>query len=420
MSEHKSYYKSFITMLSGNTLSQLIPFVMAPILTHLFSPEEFAISVNYLAIATMVGIVAAGRLEMAIPISKHKSGAQEIVFTGLMITFTLSLLSVVFPLFADDFARLYKSPELADFLYTIPLAVMSIGLLGIANNWVLRHKKYSVLSFAKVSQSLVNNGLAALLGYYQWGVNGLIVGWLASQLVGIMVLLFSMNLNINVKNYRITTVKTTIKEYKDFPLINSLHAFTDIFATQFLLYWIISSQFGLVELGLFAIMHRYVRQPVVLVSSSVSTIFYAEVSSAINEDKNALPYFWRTIKTSLIFGIPFSIVLLLFAPQIFGWYLGDEWAMAGEYSRAILPILFLMFIVSPVSGIPILFNRQRTAYLITSIGYFFTLGSFFVATFFNWTFIDALLLYGTVYGVLQIVYLVWMYSLIKKPNAYTR
>lgn len=407
-------------MLSGNTLSQLIPFVMAPILTQIFTPEEFAISVNYLAIATMVGIVAAGRLEMAIPISKHKSGAQEIVFTGIMITMALSLVSIIFPLFADDFARLYKSPELADFLYTIPLAVLSFGLLGIANNWVLRHKKYSVLSISKVSQSLVNNGLAAILGYYHWGVNGLIIGWLASQFVGILVLLLSINLNFSAKNYRITTIKTTIKEYKDFPLINSLHAFTDIFATQFLLYWIISSQFGLVELGLFAIMHRYVRQPVVLVSSSVSTIFYAEVSSAINEDRNATPYFWRTIKTSLLFGIPFSIILILFAPQIFGWYLGVEWAKAGEYSRAILPILFLMFIVTPVSGIPILFNRQRTAYFITSLGYFFTLGSFFVATFLHWSFISALYLYGIVYGLLQIAYVIWMYSLIKKKHVHSR
>ncbi len=50
-----------------------------------------------------------------------------------------------------------------------------------------------------------------------------------------------MNRKVNVRNYNITTIKTTVKEYRDFPMINSLHAFTDIFATQFVLFWIITS-----------------------------------------------------------------------------------------------------------------------------------------------------------------------------------
>lgn len=416
MSESKAYYKNFLTMLSGNTISQVIPFLMAPILTRIFAPEEFAVYANYLAIASMVGIVAAGRLELAIPISKEKEGAQNIVFTGLVLTGVLALLSFVFPLFSDFFANMYESPELSGFLISIPLAVLSYGLLGIANNWVLRQKKYSILSLGKVTQSLVNSGLAALLGYWGWGTSGLILGWMASQFAGVVILAVTMNFNIRLKNYSITTIKSTVKEYRDFPLINSLHAFTDIFATQFLLFWVISTEFGLKELGFFAMMHRYVRQPVVLITSSVSQIFYAEVSSALNEGKSPLPMLKRTISTSMIFSLPFVVVIYFFAPPLFSWYFGEDWLVSGEYARLIIPILFMMFLVSPISGIPILFNRQRTAYLIATAGYIVTLGSFYVATLFHWNFSDALLLYASCHAALQAVYLLWMYSLIKQRS----
>ena len=114
--EGKAYYRSFLTMLSGNVISQVIPFFVAPILTRLFAPEEFAVYANYIAIASMIGIVAAGRLEFAIPISKDKKEAQDIVFTGMVLTVILSLLSFVFPLFSNFFEGLYDSPQLADYL----------------------------------------------------------------------------------------------------------------------------------------------------------------------------------------------------------------------------------------------------------------------------------------------------------------
>lgn len=416
MSETKSYNKNFLTMLSGNMMSQVIPFLIAPILTRLFTKEDFAIYANFIAIASMIGIVAAGRLELAIPISKEKKDAQNIVFTGLMLTLTLSLLSVVFPIFSNFFSEFYNTPALSEYLVLIPIAVLSIGLLGVTNNWVLRHKKYNAISFGKVSQSFVNNGLAALLGYIGWGTSGLIIGWLSGQFVGIIILLLFIDRKVSIKNYNLTTIKTTLKEYKDFPMINSLHAFTDIFATQFVLFWIITSSFGLAELGLYAMMHKYVKAPIVLITTSVSSIFYTEFSSAVNEGRSPIPILKKTLKTSMLFSFPFILVLLLFAPQIFSWYLGTDWEIAGVYAQRITPILFMLFVTSPISGIPILLNKQRKAFIFVTFGYTVTLLVLFSATLMNWSFADALLLYSCSYAFFQLLYLYWFYTLLKNRN----
>lgn len=417
MSENRSYYRNFVTMLSGNALSQFIPFLIAPILTRLFTPEDFAVYSNFLAIATMVGIVAAGRLELAIPVTKDKKHAQDVVFTGLVITLLLTFVSLLFPIFSEFFAEMYSSPELADFLIYIPIAVMTFGLLGISTNWVLKHKKYSALSFSKIGQSLFGNGLSATFGYIGWGVDGLIFGWFIGQIAGVLVLILFMDKPDRNEGYNITTLKSTIREYKDFPMINSLHAFTDIFATQFLLFWIITYTFGMKELGLFAMMHKYVRAPIGLITSSVSQIFYAEVSSAINNGKSPVPILKKTLTTSTAFSIPFILVIVFLGPDIFDWYFGHEWRVAGEFARMITPMLFLLFVLSPISSIPILLNKQRLGYLFATMGYAINLSAFWFASEWGMNFNYGLLVYSIVFAIFQLFYLYWLYTLIKKAHA---
>jgi O-antigen/teichoic acid export membrane protein len=57
-SSNKVYYRNFLTMLSGNTVSQVIPFFIAPILSRTFSREEFAVLANFMAIVGVIGIVS--------------------------------------------------------------------------------------------------------------------------------------------------------------------------------------------------------------------------------------------------------------------------------------------------------------------------------------------------------------------------
>jgi len=414
---NKVYYRNFLTMLSGNTLSQLIPFFIAPILSRIFSPEEFAVVANFMAIVGVIGIISTGRLELAVPIPNDKKKAQEIVFTGLIITILLGLLSVLIPIFAIQISDLYNDKQLGDYLWLVPFSVISFGLLGLTNNWNLRHEKFHLLSIGKIAQSIVNNGLAAFLGFIGWGIDGLIIAWLLSQYVNIFILLVGVNRKVSYKDYGFITLKTTLKEYKDFPLINSLHAFTDIFITQFLLFWLISSYFGILELGLFAMMNKYVKAPIALVSSSVSQLFYVEAGKAINQGVSLFPILKKTIRTSVLFAIPFTIVLLVLGPWIFKIYLGTKWEVAGVYAQCLAPMLFLYFILSPISGLPILLNRQKGAFLFSVVGYSFTILALFIGIWLKLDFTKSLILYGVAFALFYLMMLVWYYTLIKRQNA---
>lgn len=415
-SSNKVYYRNFLTMLSGNTMSQVIPFVVAPILSRIFSPEEFAVLANFMAIVSVIGIISTGRLELAVPIPVEQKKAQDIVFTGFVITLLLGILSILIPLFAYQIGEMYNDSQLPKYLWIVPLAVISFGLLGLTSNWNLRHERFHLLSLGKIIQSVVNNGLAALLGYIGWGIDGLIISWLLSQYVNILILLIGVNRKVNYKDYGILTLKTTLKEYKDFPLINSLHAFSDIFITQFLLYWIISTYFGFLELGLFAMMNKYVKAPIVLISSSVSQLFYVEAGKAINKGESLVPIIKKTIRTSVLFAIPFTIILLLAGPIIFKLYLGEKWEIAGVYAQCLAPMLFLYFILSPISGLPILLNKQKKAFVFTLFGYSLTVIALFVGVWLKIKFVYALWLYSGAFTLFYLFNLTWYFLMVRKRN----
>ena len=415
-SSNKVYYRNFLTMLSGNTVSQVIPFFIAPILSRTFSREEFAVLANFMAIVGVIGIVSTGRLELAVPIPQEHKKAQEIAFTGFLITLGLGLISLLIPLFAYQIGQLYDDSILPEYLWLVPLAVISYGLLGLTNNWNLRHERFHLISIGKISQSIVNNGLAAMLGFIGWGVNGLIIAWLLSQYINIVILLVGVNRKIKYKDFGLISLKTTLKEYKDFPLINSLHAFSDIFITQFLLFWMISSYFGLIELGLFAMMNKYIKAPIVLVSSSVSQLFYVEAGKAINKGISLFPIIKKTVRTSVLFAIPFTVVLISLGPEIFRWYLGEKWEIAGVYAQYLSPMLFLYFVISPISGLPILLQKQKQAFIFSLIGSSFTILIFFLGIYFKLQFVQTLFLYGLAFTAFYLLTLLWYFTLIKKRN----
>ncbi|MFN8152947.1 MAG: oligosaccharide flippase family protein [Bacteroidia bacterium] len=400
-------------MLSANMLGQLIPFLVAPLLARIFSPVDFAVQANFLAIVNLLGIVATGRLELAIPLPKEHRKAQDLAFTGMMITLALSLISVLIPVFSVEIGAWYEDAALPDYLWLVPISVASVGVLGIANNWVLRGQKYRVMSVGKVSQSLVNNLLAALLGYIGWGVSGLIIAWLLSQFVNAALLLMTVNKKPGRSDFNMEVMKSTLSEYRDFPLINSLHAFTDVFVTQFLLFWLIATGFGQFELGLFALMFRYVRAPIVLVTSSVSQLYYVEAGKLMQQGQSALPVMTRTLRTTFLFAIPFILVLLFFGPDLFGWYLGTEWIRAGEYAQCISPMLFLYFLVSPVSGTPVLKGKQKQAFVFSLLGYGISTAGLLTALYLGKSFSTALWLYSGGYSLYQVFLLIWYRKLIR-------
>jgi O-antigen/teichoic acid export membrane protein len=279
---------------------------------------------------------------------------------------------------------------------------------------MLRIQKYKLISSIKIIQTTLNNGLTILFGFAKIGAIGLAAGWLISQIIIVSSLIskFSKKINVNIRKFNKNFFFSTLIEFKEFPLINSLHAFLDVFAIQFLLFWIITISFGKWELGIFAFTFKYVGAPIGLISSSISQIFYVEMGNAINNKKQVKHIFNKTIKISLIFAILFSIVILLFGQKLFAWYFGSDWKIGGLYAQYCLPVIIGPLIISPLSWCPMLFKKQFINFLINLISYSLCILGFLFSIFLKLNFQNALIIYSIIKTIHFIVVFLWFKKLI--------
>ena len=66
-----SYARNVITLMTGTGLAQAIPIAISPILTRLYSPEDFGTFGLYMAIVTIASVLVTGRYELAILLPKN-------------------------------------------------------------------------------------------------------------------------------------------------------------------------------------------------------------------------------------------------------------------------------------------------------------------------------------------------------------
>lgn len=402
-------------MLSGNTISQVIPFIIAPFITRIFSPEEFAVQANFIAIVGLIGIISAGRYDLAVVLPKEERKAQALFKLSLIIITTISLLSFLVFFFKDQISVFYNDNELPKYMIYVAPGIFFTGLYNLLFNWNVRHRKFNSVSASRITQSFIGNILYLAFGYLAWGIDGLVIGWMIGQILSTLMLLYPTIKNWQ-KDAKIShsEMKEMAIKHKDFPLINSLHAFTDIFATQFFIFWLITNNYGLLVLGLFSMMNRYLRAPIQLVTGAVSQIYYKEATECVNNQTSSIPIIKKTLKICLFFALPFILVISLWGPDLFAWYLGAEWREAGEYARIMAPALFVNFIFSPIGITPIIFNKQKLSYLFSIFGYGASLGLLLAVSALGYSFTVALWTYSICLTIHQILLGLWYISLSKK------
>lgn len=412
---NNTYFKNFLMMLSGNTISQVIPFIIAPFITRIFSPEEFAVQANFIAIVGLIGIISAGRYDLAVVLPKEERKAQALFKLSLIIISTISILSFLVFFFKDEISVFYNDNELPKYMIYVAPGIFFTGLYNLLFNWNVRHRKFNSVSASRITQSFIGNILYLAFGYLACGIDGLVIGWMIGQILSTLMLLYPTIKNWQ-KDAKIThsEMKEMAIKHKDFPLINSLHAFTDIFATQFFIFWLITNNYGLLVLGLFSMMNRYLRAPIQLVTGAVSQIYYKEATECVNNQTSSIPIIKKTLKICLFFALPFILVISLWGPDLFAWYLGGEWREAGEYARIMAPALFVNFIFSPIGITPIIFNKQKTSFLFCLLGYIVSLGSLLIVSSIGYSFTTALWTYSIFLTIHQILLGLWYISLSKK------
>lgn len=363
---NKGFLANVLTLLTGTIIAQAIPIIVSPILTRIYSPDDFGIFALYTSIISVIAVTANARYELAIMLPKKEEKAVNILALSIIVATAISLLLfIIIFLFHDNIALLLGNLNISNWLYFMPLSSWLTGIYQSFNYWSNRKKQYKRLSTNRVYQSTTTAGANLALGPIKDGAFGLIIGGLVSQFISTIGLAIKSikNDNISLKSISLNNMLQMAKRYDQFPkyaigsgLLNSASVQLPVF--------ILSSFFSSNIVGLYSLSNRVLNMPMSILGSAVAQVFFQTSAELNNNSKSVLKTVtYNTYKKMLYIGaVPLSIVFA-FGDYIFSFVFGLEWREAGEYARVLSPWLLLVFVSSPLSNLFTVLEKQRQGFL---------------------------------------------------------
>ncbi len=372
------FNRNILTLMSGTTIAQAIPIAISPILTRIYTPNDFGVLALFLAITSIFASIANGRYELAIMLPKKDEDAINIFALGFIINCFISLLLLILVvIFNNYFTKLLGNNEISFWLYFVPITVFIVGLFNILNYFNTRKKNYKDIKNATILKSIVLAIAQLSLGFIKSGVSGLILGNIISN--GFANIKLAKNI---LKNKRlilkIKLVKIIIlaKKYKDFPKYNLISDLSNTLTLQ-IPFFVIPKVFNITVSGYFFFAQKMISIPSLLIASSISQVFFEKISENNKNNIKNMPIFLNILKKLLMLSLPMSIFIYLFSPTIFEIIFGKEWRISGEISQYLAIIFFFTFIVSTLSITLVSYNKLKFLaiwqylYLFSSIVFFF-------------------------------------------------
>lgn len=401
------FRKNVLTLLTGTTIAQLVPFLISPIITRLYSPEDLGRLALFISIVSILSIISTLKYDAAILLPKEEGNAYALFYLSNILVFTffivLFIMAVIFKLFFED---LLSSWRILELIWFIPFMVLFLGSYQPVYYLLNRNKKYKFLSFSRILQNASTAILNIVLGFFSFNWFGLIISRIAGQLLTLIYLLLKIDINSNLIKYH--KIKEIAKTYIRFPKFIVLSQLINTFSLQLPVFFI-SGFFGSLSLGLFALSQRVILTPIAIISTSIGDVFRQRASEDFNVFGTCRPIYISSFKKlAYISALPF-IAFFFIAPSLFSFVFGSEWEEAGVYAKVLTPMFFAQFTGKPLSSIFLVTEKQKMELVWQVLFMLSGLIPFALCYLYQFEILECLMLFSFLRVLCYLILVVWGY-----------
>lgn len=355
------FRRHIASLATGTAAAQAISLVSVPILSRLYSPEDYGAQALYTAFVNVPAIIACGRYEVAIVLPEQDDDALNVFAVAVRLAMLTTVIIFLLPII--HFSGIYHLDTIdtiGSVFWLFPFNVLLTGIFQALSYWASRHKRFHVLSINRIIQALAYFAFAFL--FYQGGASawGLIVANFLSLLLGIILVSHCFFQTEKVLFNRLSrqTQRRLLRQYADFPKIDSISSLADAFQTSAVAF-LISNYFGQQVLGAFSLTNRLLKLPSALISSAIGQVFYGRLSTAVAKKQDIFPAVQKVFRSLMLLGAVFFLPFIFAGPSLVTFIVGERWTMAGIFSMSIACWSWVNFAVSPISHVPTVLGRQR-------------------------------------------------------------
>ena len=362
-------------LLTANVIAQAVGLLVYPILTRIYSADDFGLLNLFMSIGGILAIISTAEYQNAIVLPKDNERAHALGLVCMAILCCMTIVLLMTIPFSSYISLLFKIPDLARWWWLMPVYVFALGGWQIARNCLLRYKSYKNLSGYQYSQILL--GVGGKLGF---GISGFLSGGLivASVVAPLVSLCISVGAAWNKVFRGMLCVNgkqciAVAKAYRNFPCFSLPRSFVNTFSGN-LPALILTPVFGLTEMGYFGMALTLSFMPINMIVQSVYQVLYQRAAQLVNEHQRIGRLVGGYVMKAFVVLLPSFALLYFVLPVLTSWLLGNEWNVSGEYIRLLLPWLLMIGVTSPVGFLSDIFGKQKVAlgieiiYLLLRLG----------------------------------------------------
>jgi len=361
--KNSSFVKNLLIVMSGTVLGQAVGFFLLPVISRLFTPTDFGVFGSFNAV---VNVVAAGvtlDYSQAIMLPKEKNDAMHLFFLSCLSTLFVTFLCLVASLVAhQSFMALVNAQNMWIILLFI-LTIMISGFNVSLQAWGVRAKAFKQTSVTQLIRSLSSSSMQVGLGFFKTGSIGLIVSSVLADLIASINLLriFFNDFKISIKKINRLKLKQLAKEYRDFPIYSASQNVINALSSG-LPVLLLTHFFGVAIAGAYAFGIRLLTTPMGLITGAMRQVLFQKASETQHNGGSLIDFYLKITVWLFVLGLLPTLILIIWAPEIFSFIFGIQWHTAGLYARWL--ILWMLFVFCNVPAI--LYARiiriQRTVF----------------------------------------------------------
>ncbi len=349
-----------LILIVGTVLGQGAMVLASPVLTRLYSPQDFGTLAVYSALLAALTLVASLRYELAIPLSEAEHDGIALLRVSLIAAASVAVLTaVVFVPAREALGAATGASGLARLVWLLPLGVLLGGVTKAFTYWALRERDFRLIAATRLRQGIGMAGSQVLLGVLGAGALGLLVGQALGVGAGLTAL--ARRAKAAIRGLRspevVRRVPAVFSRYRDFALYSTWSDLANVLGGQ-MPFVVFSAVYSPAVSGQYFLAHRLANAPSALISESIGKAFMTGAVEARRAGQLA-DLSLVSFRSLLRLALGPLLIVMPFLPEVFALGFGPDWREAGRYAQLVVPWVVCVVVVVPLTSLFAVLERQR-------------------------------------------------------------
>lgn len=349
-------FKGVLSLLAGNTISKVIVTIGGMILANYYGPESYGFYSVFLSYVLILPVLSGLRLDNIMILQR---GSREVrnLFSGIVVISFLLTFLLVTVMIILKLLNVFSFQMSYFLLFLTGLGAVLTAWNLTQNNMFTKYKLFKQISTAFVISSVFSVVFQAIFYFVGLTDNGLIYGWIVGLIASFLYNLRVSKgqiIKVNVPMFR-QSVKDHIEIVKFTYPSDSLNAIANNILPILVIFYFTSA-----EVGLYGMAFKILSVPLVLLSGSVSRVYFQKAVSLNHSNKKDLEKLtYKVIISNVAIIFAFVVFINTVGIYLLDLFLKDAWDGLGAYVLALSFWILARSAMNPIAPLVVVLKKNH-------------------------------------------------------------